>query len=416
MRNQRLFHASVPGVRELVLRSRRRSGDAKQRIKVVRDGSGRLEIVEPIQAPGDPARLSAVMSGLLSMRARRFLPITGTPKWVLENDPWLEIGLVGNYGPESVRVWREQGIGYYAMVEGRNIVLVLDMESFERVVLASAEELVDRTLWPFDPKTTQRLQLIQRQDGKSGVPMVLDSRHPDPGFRLVQPREGWSESASVARLFDALTTMRVQNVLVGDKAKPALEIVGVPRLVVQLSQPVGHRGEPIEIRFAQDGERWLAQPVGADYCLVLEDVDEAALFAPWYDYVERVAFRVDRRRQPNRVVVTAGDEELVYEKNVDGRWERDGEPARDFEERLWDRLLVLKAEKVLGSPRPEELDAARLLRTITVQWLRAPGAEPKTVGVLRLYRGEGERLWSHRAGDQLVFELWEGFTEDLLVR
>ncbi|PIE22616.1 MAG: hypothetical protein CSA62_11625 [Planctomycetota bacterium] len=415
VRNRLVFHASAPGLRELLLK-RIEGPEAKQSIKLVRKGDGRLEIVEPIQAPGDSARLSAVLSGLLSIRAERFLPITGTPEWIIDSPPWLEIQLLGNYGRERVRIWRQAGLGCYALVDGRKVVLVLDMESFARVVLASAEELVDRTLWAFDPKKTQRLQLVIKGEGKSGVPMVLDSLHPEPGFRLVQPREGWSESASVARLFDALATMRVQRVLVGEQAKPALKVLSVPSLVVQLSPPVGQRGEITEIRFAQDKGQWLAQPEDADYCVVLDKVNKQALFAPWQEYVERVAFRVDRGEQPNRVVLSEGKQDFVYEKNAEGRWEHHGKPARDFEERLWDRLQLLKAERVLASPRPAELVAERLQRTITVQWLRAPGAKPKTLGVLRLYQGEKGRLWSHRPGDQLVFELWEGFTKDLLVR
>jgi hypothetical protein len=60
--------------------------------------------------------------------------------------------LQGNYGPESARIWRQAGSGYYALVEGREVLLVLDSESFERVVLASAKQLVDRSLWPLIPK------------------------------------------------------------------------------------------------------------------------------------------------------------------------------------------------------------------------------------------------------------------------
>jgi hypothetical protein len=92
------------------------------------------------------------------------------------------------------------------------------------------------------------------------------------------------------------------------------------------------------------------------------------------------------------------------------------EEARAFEERTWDRLLELKAERALGELRPADLEQRELLRTVRVQHVRAPGAKPKDLHLLRLYRGENGRLLSWRDDDELVFELWEGFSEDLLLR
>jgi hypothetical protein len=317
MRSTVLFHASQSGLRELVMGRQNESGELLE-MKIQRRPGGSFEIVEPIEAPADDARMADVLRGLLSMRVRRFIPIAGTPQVVIQEKPYLTIRLQGNYGPESARIWRQAGSGYYALVEGREVLLVLDSESFERVVLASAKQLVDRSLWPFDPKEASKLTLSSYGE-EEAPPLVLASRRPEPGFRLVQPREGWSDAAAVAGLFDALARIQVDSVLVGDEVAAAGEAVSKPRFVVQLALPQGQRGDPVELRFGQHQGKWYAQRLGEKYVVSVTELDDERILAPWWDYVERIAFRVDRQRQPNRVIVRDGGEgasvpERIYER------------------------------------------------------------------------------------------------------
>jgi hypothetical protein len=205
----------------------------------------------------------------------------------------------------------------------------------------------------------------------------------------------------------------VDSVLVGDEVVAAGEAVSKPRFVVQLALPQGQRGDPVELRFGQHQGKWYAQRLGEKYVVSVTELDDERILAPWWDYVERIAFRVDRQRQPNRVIVRDGGErasvpERIYERGPSGRWMLGDEEARAFEERTWDRLLELKAERALGELRPADLEQRELLRTVRVQHVRAPGAKPKDLHLLRLYRGENGRLLSWRDDDELVFELWEG--------
>ncbi|MEZ5988468.1 MAG: hypothetical protein R3F30_04980 [Planctomycetota bacterium] len=373
------------------------------------DRRGAWRLTEPWRIEANHSVLLPQLAAIVTTRALGFQPIESRPQYQQpETRPWIEVEVVGDFGKEVARLFKEADGQLYAFKANRPSLLQLDPKSFESLSVFDPGTLISHALWTWSPALarTVQLEVPKRSDPRGeGIRLSLQSLRPEPGFRLTLPQVLPADPGAHNRLFAALERISVLGLAEGADGMEAERVLAQPDLVVTLEPHPGERGGGYAVRLARGtGGRTFAQRGEASLRFVVDVPDWDAILQPWWHYVEPQAFTLASSRPVVTLRFEAGEVVRVATLR-DGRWSLDGEVSEDAEAVLL-ALRRLVGREVVGPQATVgpalELQALGRITALST----APDVEPSRVaGRLELWRDKDGEVVVANGDDGLLYRL-----------
>lgn len=415
--NQMLFSTMGPALRRLELR--RRSKDGKEEGLILRRGSNNAFFVKTLddgaeELPADANKIGTLLVDLLTTRVRRFMPrrtlAPGTPA----PQPWMTIVVDGQVGRETVELsdpaeGEVEAIKSYGAGVERPSRMIVDAQSFERLVAEPIDALISTRLWTFGPGAASRIRVentSKRGEARKVEPPLVLERQGRGDYRLISPQAGPADPRAVNRLVAALETTILRESVPSSNAA-AQKALAVPRYRVQLDPPKENPSlgsYDVRIGIGEDGKIF-AKRQDDSMIWIVESPDLDALDAPWWKYVESVAFRLgSSTRVVSSIAVVTGGKRTDWEPGEKG-WQRGETVDEEFEEAIYEPLRVLKSKEIAGD-EPSEL-LAGLTPLATIRIVSQTDGKERVLQELRLYAEGSKGLLSWRESDLVVHRLFD---------
>jgi hypothetical protein len=292
--------------------------------------AGSWRLVQPIVGRADPVAAQRFLTALLSLRVTEFLP--GAVR-LPAGDPSIVIAVVGDFGREELKVWRQAG-QIWGMLPGRNIGFISDNREYSLVFEQTADELRARILLPLGINLLEDLLDVVVDPGQGrGDRLRLTREHGGP-WQVQEPVHRNAAPTPCNELAEAMSRLVVREFVDADGVRPRAEDPRYGLLPAQRWTVVaqGH-GEtaPTTLWFGEvvmRGEEALIHCCRADEpdTIVLVPRDWAEkLRRPWLLYCDRLVLRqtapVERLE-----LQRAADGAARRFTLTDGAWRREGEP------------------------------------------------------------------------------------------
>lgn len=404
LRNPLLFRSSGGGVQELSILRRENGIEAGVFLQRQKDATFRVSERKGGESfPADPMQVNRILANLLGARARRFLRLGGDGA----GEEWVKIELIGNFGRERVALSDpSQGV-VYATKFGRPIRLEVDGGSFMRFVQQPVSDLISRQMWTFGPSSAASIR-VEVFDRPKRPALVLE-RRPDGGMRIAQPVQRFAHDPAVNELIQAIETTVLDGVLRGDAKKAAQRALETPYLRIRLESPPDRRLEDFVVALARgpNGELYGRRGETETVWLV-RSPGFPQLLRPWWEFVERVAFRYGGARPVVSIEVEREGRTQVFARGENGAWQVDGKelPADGFDfDRVFDTLKQVTASELLGADPEKILQGKKRLAVFRPLGSHPGDRQRVSLGVFEVYEGDGTRLLGRQKDDPLVYEL-----------
>lgn len=370
------------------------------REKLVLQNDGRWKLVAPIASRTEAAATQTFLRVLLGLRIDMFMASLARPQ---ERPPDVVIDVTGDFGDESIKLWRDQRSGsYLGRQDARDIDFQVDATQIADLFDTALQNMRARWLFAVRDFSSDLVRVVIDQ-GQDQPRLRLERLNGEAGFRILEPVEAIADDTTMAELVQALKNCRVLQFVDGKPSEPRFGLTGeglevavqdnvapvMTRLKIGSDDSIGEMQISYAMRVDEPDQVFaIPQPVGK------------RLRRHWSEYV-----RTKVLGQPlppvTRMVARRGDKTLVFAADGSKWFLQDGTSPQ---------------QKLPNEDVAELVPELRDLRSVNASLLQPPRDPDWTVALerqegdqlllLRVFeRGADQPVWLQPAGTtKLLYE------------